>query len=309
MDPSGDTWTAGLGDARQPDLEHGSRPGQCSRRRAEEAHLAVRGAEKGAQNLTAGLFARAAPYRQRERGRFHQHGDGPTFDGDQGHLAVAPRELGQGAALELAQQRGRAVHLAHEQGARAVLILKRPRQEVEARSAPGELSKLEFLERLRPLTAADRHDVVHDVVASPREPPSPGMPHASLGFELDAGQEQGRVDERAHAARRVRRAREGLLAFELGDVGFERLRQHQRDAALPPTDRAQREDATVVDPDAEPTAHAAAAERPVGRVEVDVALEERLHRAGAEAQRERVQHHTVQDLQRRDLAPPLRRHT
>src|SRR5204862_6441925 len=121
------------------------------------------------------LLTPATPYGPRERGRFRQHGDGPSFDGDQGHLPLAARGPGRGAAAGLAAQRFRAVHLAHEQGAQAVLVLRRPRQAVEARSAPGELPKLEFLERLRPLTTADRHDVVHDVVASPGEPPSPGM--------------------------------------------------------------------------------------------------------------------------------------
>jgi len=134
------------------------------------------------------------------------------------------------------------------------------------------------------------------------------VPHAPLGFELDAGQQQGRVDKRAQASRRVGRARERLLAFELGDVGFECLRQHQRDAALPPTDGAQREDAPVVDPDTEPATHAAPTQRPVGRVEVDVALEERLCRTGAEAQRKWICHHAVQQVQARDLCLPLRRH-
>jgi len=156
--------------------------------------------------------------------------------------------------------------------------------------------------------AANRHDIVHHGVAAPGEPTGPSVSQAPLGLELDAGEEQGRVDEGAQTARRVRCARERLLSFELGDVGLERLRQHQRNATLPPTDRAQREDAPIVDPDPEPAAYAAPAQRPVGRVEVDVALKERLHRSGTEAQGERVRHHAIQEVEGRDLALPLRRH-
>jgi len=186
--------------------------------------------------------------------------------------------------------------------------LKRPRQAVETRSTPGELPKLQLLERLRALMAADRHDVVHDVIAAPGEPTGPGMPQAPFGFELDAGQEEAGLDERAQPACRIGRARERLRTLELGDVGFERLRQHERDAAVPSTDRAQGEDAPVVHPDSEPAADAAPAQRPVGRVEVDVPLEEGLRRTGAETQGERFRHQAVQEVQRRDLTPPLGRH-
>src|SRR6266567_3710534 len=79
-------------------------------------------------------------------------------------------------------------------------------------------------------------------------------------------------------------------------------------SACPPPDRAQREDAPIVDPDPEPAAYAAPAQRPVGRVEVDVALKERLHRSGTEAQGERVRYHAVQKVEGRDLTLPLRRH-
>src|SRR5438034_11815918 len=132
--------------------------------------------------------------------------------------------------------------------------------------------------------AANRHDIVHHRVAAPGEPTGPSVSQAPLGFELDAGEEQRRVDEGAQSARRVRCAHERLLSFELGDVGLERLRQHQRNATLPPTYRAQREDAPVVDPDPEPAAYAAPAQRPVGRVEVDVALKERSEEHTSELQ-------------------------
>ena len=230
------------------------------------------------------------------------------LDGDHGHLAAAARDLRQGAAFEIAQQFGGAVRLSHEQRPEPVLLLKRPGQPVEARPAPSKLAELQLLERLRHLMAANRHDIVHDGVAAPGEPTGPGVSQAPLGFELNAGEEQRRVDQGAEAARRVRRAHERLHTFELGDVGLVRLRQHQRNAALPPTDRAQRQDAPIVDPDPEPAAHAAPAQRPVGRVEVDVALKERLHRSGTEAQGERVRYHAVQKVEGRDLALPLRRH-
>ncbi len=188
------------------------------------------------------------------------------------------------------------------------MLLKRPGQSVEPRPAPSELAELQLLECLRHLMAAYGRDIVHDGVAAPGEPTGPSVSHAPLGFELNAGEEQGRVDEGAQAARRIRGARERLRSFELGDVGLERLGQHERDATLPPTDRAQREDAPIVHPDPEPATHAAAAQRPVGRVEIDVALEERLHRSGTEAQGERVRHHAIQEVEGRDLALPLRRH-
>src|SRR5260370_37414803 len=87
------------------------------------------------------------------------------------------------------------------------------------------------------------------------------------------------------------------LFRSLGDVCLECLRQDEGDAALPPADGAQGEDAPVVDADTEPAAHAAPTQRPVGGVEAHVPLEERLHRAGAEVQRKRVRHPADPDVQ------------
>jgi len=111
------------------------------------------------------------------------------------------------------------------------LVLKRARQAVEARPAPAELAELQLLERLRSLMAADRHDVVKDVVTTTGEPAGSRMPDAPLGFELDAGQQERWIDEGTQPTRRVGRAHERLRTIELGHVGFERLRQHERDAA------------------------------------------------------------------------------
>src|SRR5437667_244102 len=94
----------------------------------------------------------------------------------------------------------------------------------------------------------------------------------------------------------------------LRNLRLERLRQRQGGAAFPPADGADGEGAPVVDAEAEPACDAPPAERPVGRVEVDVPLEERLHRAGAQPQRERLPDYAIQQVQGWNVAPPLRGH-
>ena len=134
------------------------------------------------------------------------------------------------------------------------------------------------------------------------------MAHPPLRLELDSREQLPRLDQRAQAARRVGRARERLVAFQLGDQGLEPLREHDDSAVFPAAAGAQREHAPIVDTDAKPATDAAPAQGPVGRIKVDVPLEERLHQAGAEAQRKRISHHAVEKVQRRNVRLPLGQH-
>src|SRR2546427_529977 len=113
-------------------------------------------------------------------------------------------------------------------------------------------------------------------------PASPGAARPALCLELDTGDEQARLDDCAQAPRRLRDPRERRRGFELRNLRLERLRQRQGGAAFPPADGADGEGAPVVDAEAEPACDAPPAERPVGRAEVEIPTEERLHRAGAQ---------------------------
>src|SRR5438046_2922241 len=136
-----------------------------------------------------------------------------------------------------------------------------------------------------------------------RPPPRPfpgrcGAPAASLGFELTAGQWLGRLDQRPEPLRWVRAARERLFAFELGNVRSAGLRQRELRSPFPPASGPQGEDASVIQPGAEPAANAAPPQGPVRRIEVDVAVEPLLQAAGADAKREGVRQPALEQLQR-----------
>ena len=231
LEPSADAGISRAGrPSRQPYLEH--RPSAGRRCRAEEPDLPVRAAEVHAQDLAARFLTGPAPHRHRQRRRLREKGDGALVEGDDPHLAAAARALRQPLALEIAQQRGCAVHFVHEQGTQAVPCLQHPSHRVDTGSPGGEQAEFDLQKGLRPLVAAHRDYVVDQLVACPGEPARTGAPYPPLRLELDTGDELARLDEGAQAARWVRRAGERLFPLQLGHLGLEPLRPDERDAAV-----------------------------------------------------------------------------
>jgi hypothetical protein len=289
--------------SRQPHLEPGPRARGGGG--AEESHLPVRAPEKRAQHFPARVLAAPTTYRQRQRALFRQQRHGPLREDEHGDFATAPRSVRQRLALQVAQQPLGAVHLSHQERAQPVRLLERPGDVLEAGPSRGELPDLQLLEGERSLVAADGCHVVDEVVARAPPPRRSGPADAALGLELDAGEQARGLDQGAQAPRRLGRSRQRPFALELGHFGFERLRDGERHAAVRPAVRAQGQNAPVVHPDAEATAHSAAPQRPVGRVEIRVALEGELQRPGAQPEGELRRDHAVQHVQARDVGLPL----
>jgi hypothetical protein len=88
-----------------------------------------------------------------------------------------------------------------------------------------------------------------------------------------------------------------LDPVHLGDLSLEHLNLGHV-VAVPGALDAHGQDPAVVEARAEATAHAAMPERPVGRVEVEVAMKAQLSGPGPEAERKG---------RRRELSDPLRR--
>ena len=115
------------------------------------------------------------------------------------------------------------------------------------------------------------------------------------------------VSSWTRAACRLRTARERLRAVELGHFRLEQLRDYERHRAFRPLHRLHAQKAAIVDPDSEAAHHPAAAQGPIGRVEIRVAVKGLLHGTGnAQAQRQGLSHQPVEEIQGRDLGLPLR---
>src|SRR5439155_13862307 len=112
-----------------------------------------------------------------------------------------PRQL---RALEIAEQPLGPVELPNEQRAQAEVLLERLRQGVQAGPTGPEAADFELLEAAGQLLAAHRHDVAHQLELGAREPATPSAPDAPLDFEVDAGDEPSRLDERPKPPCRVR---------------------------------------------------------------------------------------------------------
>ena len=291
--------------ARQPNFQQ--RAGRDRRRGAEQADLAVAAPEILAQHVAASFLPAPPPHGHEQRPVMQVQRQRSVMQRDHGDLAVALHRPRQLRALEIAEQPLGPVELPDEQRAQAEALLERLRQGVQAGPTGAEAADFELLEAAGQLLAAHRHDVAHQLELGAREPAAPSAPDAPLGLELDAGDEPGRLDERPKAPRRVRTAGERFRAFELRHFRLERLRDHEGDRAVRPPQGLHPQEAAIVDLDPEAAHHPAAAQTPIGRVEVRVAMERLLHGAGnAQPQRRGVPHQPVEDIQGRDLGSPLR---
>src|SRR5207249_1736631 len=188
---------------------------------------------------------------------------------------------------------------ADQQGAHVMVVAKRAHQPIEPGPPASQGADLELLKRPGEPAGPHRDDVIAQLVDGLREPAGPAATQPALGLELDPPRQQLGIDERAEPTRGVGAARERRRLVELRDFGFVQL--GWTPFAPRPRLDPQCQQAPIVDAGAEAAGDTPAAQGPVGRVEVDVAVEQRLDRPCPQSGRQRRQDEAVQQLETLDF--------